>query len=124
MDTSYSFLYKVSSRSSLASAMIVHWPSLYSLTKHARFWGCDLFPTPSFICLLENYSKTIGRKLVRFSSVKDVDFIQCNLKSVSIFSYYYFLGEKHIESTMLCYSLVKHERFCEPGVVTFSRRSI
>ena len=56
-----------------------------------------------------------------FSSVNDVDLIQSNLKSVSIFSYYYFGGKKHIESTMLCYSLAKHARFCEPGVVTFSR---
>ena len=31
----------------------------------------------------------------------------------------YFLGKKHIESTMLCYSLAKHARICEPGVVTF-----
>ena len=36
----------------------------------------------------------------------------------------YFLGKKHIESTMLCCSLAKHARFCEPGVVTFSRRHI
>ena len=56
-------------------------------------WGCDLFPTPSFICLSENLSKTIGGKLVGFSSVKDVDLIQCNLKSVSIFSYHWlFFG--------------------------------
>ena len=78
------------------------------------------FPTPSFICLSENYSNTIWGKLVGFSSFKDVDFIQCNLKSVSIFSYYWlFLGKKHIESTMLCYGFAKHVRFCEPGVVTF-----
>ena len=60
-----------------------------------------------------------------FSSVKDVDLIQYNLKSVSILSYYwlFFGGKKHIESIMLCYnSLAKHARFCEPGVVTFSRR--
>ena len=36
----------------------------------------------------------------------------------------YFLGKKHIESTMLCYSLAKHARFCDPGIVTFSRRHI
>ena len=36
----------------------------------------------------------------------------------------YFLGKKHIESTMLCYSLAKHARFCEPVIVTFSRRHI
>ena len=29
----------------------------------------------------------------------------------------YFLGK---ESTMLCYTLAKHARFCEPGIVTFS----
>ena len=32
----------------------------------------------------------------------------------------YFFGKTHIESTMLCCSLTKHARFCEPGVVTFS----
>ena len=35
-----------------------------------------------------------------------------------------FWGKKHIESTILCYSLAKHARFCKPGVVTFSRRYI
>ena len=59
-------------------------------------------------------------KLVEFSSVKDVVLIQSNLKSVSIFSYYHFGGKKHIESTMLCYSLAKQARFCKPGVLTFS----
>ena len=36
----------------------------------------------------------------------------------------YFWGKKHIESTKLCYTLTKHARFCEPGVVTFSRRHL
>ena len=34
----------------------------------------------------------------------------------------YFLGKKHIKSTMPCYTFVKHARFCEPGIVTFSWR--
>ena len=46
------------------------------------------FPDAMFYLFFGNYSKTIAGKLVGFSSVKDVDFIQCNLKSVSIFSYY------------------------------------
>ena len=64
---------------------------LHQTCETLRAWGCDLsVPTPpSFICLSENYSKTIGWKLVGFSSVKGVDFFQCNLKSVSIFSYYW-----------------------------------
>ena len=79
---------------------------------------------PSFICLLDNYSKTVGGKLVGFSSVKDVDFIQCNLKSQFLVIIDYFLAKNHIESIMLCYSLAKHAIFCEPGVVTFSRQYI
>ena len=95
MDT---FYYKVSQPA---------WPRLLQSTglrykshhTHAilRAWGCDLFPTPSFICLSENYSKTIGGKLVGFSSVEDVDFSQCSLKSVSILVIDIF-GVKNIQS--------------------------
>ena len=53
-----------------------------------RARDCDLFPTIYLISLSENYSKTIEEKLAAFLSVKDVDLIQSNLKSVSIFSYY------------------------------------
>ena len=35
-----------------------------------------------------------------FSSIKDVDLIQCNLKSVSIFSYDYYLGKKKCISSL------------------------
>ena len=43
---------------------------------------------------------------MEFSSVKDVDLIQCNLKSVSILVIIdCFLGKKHIDSTMLCFAL-------------------
>ena len=93
---------------------IIHWPPLYSLTKHARF--CEpgvvtVFPTPSFICLSENYSKRIGGKLVGFSSVKDVDFIQCNLKSVSICSYHWlFFWVKSIQS-LPCSAMVQWRNF-------------
>ena len=62
-----------------------------TLVKHARFCRaryCDLFSTKYLISLSENYSKTIEGKLAGFLSVKDVDLIQSNLKSVSIFSYY------------------------------------
>ena len=31
----------------------------------------------------------------------------------------YFLGKKHIESTMLCYTLAKHERFASQGLWPF-----
>ena len=58
-----------------------------------------------------------------FSPVKDVDLIQCNLKSVAIFSNFNFLG-KNIDSSMFCYSLAKHARFYESGIVTFSRRHL
>ena len=54
-------------------------------------------------------SKTIGGKLVGFSSVKDVDLIQSVLKSVPIYSYYWlFLGKIHIESML--YALTQPER--------------
>ena len=88
--------------------------------------NCDLFPTIYLISLSENYSKTIEWKLARFLSVKDVDLIQSNLESVSILVIIidYVLGTKHIESTMFCYTLVKHARFWEPGIVTFSPRYI
>ena len=58
----------------------------YSLGKHARF--CEpVIVTTYLISLSENKSKTIDGKLAGFLSVKDVDLIQSNLKSVSIFSY-------------------------------------
>ena len=53
-----------------------------------RARDCDLFPMIYLISLSENYSKIIEGKLAGFLSVKDVDLIQSNLKSVSIFSYY------------------------------------
>ena len=53
-----------------------------------RARDCDLFPTIYLISLSENYSKTIEGKLAGFLSVKNVNLIQSNLKSVSIFSYY------------------------------------
>ena len=53
-----------------------------------RARDCDLFPTICLISLSENYSKTIEGKLTGFLSVKDVDLIQSNLKSVSIFNYH------------------------------------
>ena len=53
-----------------------------------RARDCDLYPTIYLISLSENYSKTIKGKLAGYLLVKDVDLIQPNLKSVSIFSYY------------------------------------
>ena len=73
-------------------------------------WGCDLFPTPSCICLSENWSKTFGGKLVGFSSVKDVDLILF-LKSVSIFSYYWlFFG---YETFRVYHALLYSRQTCE-----------
>ena len=67
-----------------------HWPLLYSLTKHMRdfasltFSRCHLL----FVCR-RTTRRQVGGKLVGFvPSLKDVDFIRCNLKSASIFSYY------------------------------------
>ena len=56
-----------------------------------RARDCDFLPTIYLISLSENWSKTIEGKLAGFLSVKDVDLIQSNLKSVSIFSYYWFI---------------------------------
>ena len=51
------------------------------------------FPDDIFSFFVGELVETIGEKLVGFSSVKNVDFIQCNLKSDSIFSYYWlFFG--------------------------------
>ena len=67
----------------------------YSLAKHARFCEPEVvtfFPT-TFNFFVEELVEDNWGKLLRFSSVKDVDFIQCNLKSDSIFSYYWlFFG--------------------------------
>ena len=55
------------------------------------------FPDAIFYFFVGELLEDNWGKLVGFSSVKDVDFIQCNLKSVSIFSYYWlFFGKKHI----------------------------
>ena len=125
METSYWFLYKVSSRAWL---WLQSTDLRYIVSPNMRdFSSLGLWPFPYAIFylfvgeLVENYwGKTGG-----VSSVKDVDLIQCDLKSVSIFSYYWlFLGKKHVESTMLFYTLTKHARFCDPGIVTFSRRYI
>ena len=51
------------------------------------------FSDAIFNFFVEELVKDNGEKLVGFSSVKDVEFIQSNLKSVSIFSYYWlFFG--------------------------------
>ena len=46
------------------------------------------FPDVIFNLFVEEQVEDNLGKLVGFSSVKDVDLIQSNLKSVSIFSYY------------------------------------
>ena len=57
--------------------------------------GFRPFPDAIFYLFVGELVENYWGKLVGFSSVKDVDFIQCNLKSVSIFSYYWlFLGSK------------------------------
>ena len=98
----------------------VRWPiknSFPLLCEISRAWGCNLFPTPSFICFGGNWW---GSRQFRMSTRFSVIW--------SLFQFLviidYFLGKKHIESTTLCYTLAKHARFCEPGIVTFSRRHI
>ena len=106
---------------------IVHWPPLYSLSKHARFCepGVVTFSRRHllFVCrrtsrrqLGENWW---GSRQLRMLTWFSLIWSLCQFFLVIID---YFLGKKHIESIMLCYSLAKHARFCEPGVVTFSRR--
>ena len=69
-----------------------HWVNIlcYSLAKHARFCkpGFVTFPDAIFNFFVEELVEDNWGKVVGFLSVKDVDLIQSNLKSVSIFSYY------------------------------------
>ena len=70
----------------------------YSLAKHARF---------NFDFFVEELVEDNWGKLLGFSSVKNVDFIQSNLKSDSIFSYYWlFFGWK----TYRVYAVTQPER--------------
>ena len=50
------------------------------------------FPHDIFNFFVEELVETIEGKLAGFLSVKDVDLIQSNLKSVSIFSYYWLFS--------------------------------
>ena len=64
------------------------------------------FPDAIFYLFVGELVEDNWGKLVGFSSVKDFDLIQCNLKSVSIFSYYWlFLGKKLWSLPRPCYSL-------------------
>ena len=64
----------------------------YSLAKHAS-QGLWPFPDAIYNFFVEELVENNWGKLVVFSSVKDVELIQSNLKSVSIFSYYWlFFG--------------------------------
>ena len=115
--------------SSLDSAK-VHWPPVRynSLTKHARFCepGVVTFSRRHllFVC------RRTSRKILGENWWGSRQLMMLTWFSViwSLFQFLvisdYFLGKKHIESTMLCYTLAKHARFCEPGIVTFSRRYI
>ena len=110
--------------SRLASA-IVHWPPLYSFTKHTRFCepGVVTFSRRHLLFACRRTSRKLweeswwGSSQLRMLTWFNVIW--------SLFQFLviidYFGGKKHIESTMLCYVLVKHERFCKPGIVTFSR---
>ena len=62
----------------------------YGLAKHARFCkpGVVPFPDDIFNFFIEELVEDIWEKLLGFSSVKNVDFIQSNLRSDSIFCYY------------------------------------
>ena len=67
------------------------------------------FPDVIFYLFVGELVEDNGGKLVGFSSVKDVDLIQCNLKSVSILSYYWlFLGVKNI-SSLSCSAIWHHD---------------
>ena len=92
MDTSYWFLYKVSSRAlrRLQSTDLRHIVS----PNMRDFASQGLWPFPDAIFYLfvgelveDNWGKFVG-----FSSVKDVDLIQSNLKSVLVIIDY-FLGK-------------------------------
>ena len=77
-----------------------------------RASDCDLFPTRTIylISLSENYSKTVEGKLAGFLSVKDVDLIQSNLKSVSILvTIDYFLSKKHNRVYAMLYASTQPE---------------
>ena len=136
---------------SLALA-IVHWPPLYSFTKHARFCepGVVTFSRRHvlFVCrrtsrkqLGENWwdSRQL-RMLTLFSVIWSLfqfwlffvfmmkhwltitHWIEIVKKSRPVGELNIFRVKTYIESTTLYYSLAKHARFCEPGIVTFSRR--
>ena len=62
----------------------------YSLAKHAKFCepGVVTFSRRHFNFFVEELVEDNWVKLFGFSSVKNVDFIQPNLKSDSIISYY------------------------------------
>ena len=61
--------------------------------------GLRPFPDAIFYLLVGELVEDNWGKLLGFSSVKNVDFIQSNLKSDSIFIVIiYSLGKKHIES--------------------------
>ena len=65
------------------------------------------FPDAIFIFFDEELVKDNWGKLVGFLSVKDVELIQPNLKSVSIFSYYWLFFEW---KTCKVYALSQPER--------------
>ena len=46
------------------------------------------------------------------------------LKSIFPTSDWLCLITPHVETTMLCYTLAKHAKFCEPEIVNFSRRYV
>ena len=129
MGTSYSFLYKLKWARELGFG---YSPLVSAIKSHQtreilRAWGCDLFPHLLFLCrrttrwkLGENWW---GSRQLRMLSLFSV--IWSLFQFLVIVDYFLVLvKKKHIESTMLCYSLAKHARFYEPGVVTFSRRYV
>ena len=112
----------------LGLGYIVHLPPLYSLTKHARF--CEPGVVTFSRCHLLFVCRRTSRKLLGGNWWGSRQLRMLTWFSViwSLFQFLviidYFLGKPHIESTMLCYILAKHARFCEPGIVTFSQRHI
>ena len=112
-------------QSELASfpSTIVYWPPLYSLTKTCGF--CE----PGVVTFSRRHLLFVCRRTTRRQLGKDwrgsrqLRMLTWFSVIWSLFQYLViidnFLVKKHIESTMLCYSLAKHARFASQGLWTF-----
>ena len=100
--------------SSLDSAIIVHWPPLYSLTKHARFSEPGVVTVSRrhllFVCRRTN-RKLLGGKLVAFSSVKDVD-LTCSV-IWSLFQFLVIIDYFWVKTYRVYHALLYSRQSCE-----------